>query len=120
MNVRRIVPDLTAADLETCKAFYTGVLGLTLAMDLGWVMTFVSPTNPTAQITLIAADLTAPVNPQVSVEVEEVEALFEAAKDSGAEIVYPLTDEPWGVRRFFVRDPGGTVINVVSHRKPAG
>jgi len=31
------------------------------------------------------------------------------------EIVHPLTQEPWGVRRFFVRDPDGNVINVVSH-----
>ena len=34
---------------------------------------------------------------------------------SGREIVYPLTDEEWGVRRFFVRDPGGVVVNVMSH-----
>jgi len=25
--------------------------------------------------------------------------------------VYPLTDEPWGVRRFFVRDPDGEVLD---------
>jgi len=33
--------------------------------------------------------------------------------------VYPLTDEPWGVRRFFVRDPNGVVLNVMSHRPSA-
>ena len=31
------------------------------------------------------------------------------------EIVHPLTEEPWGVRRFFVRDPTGVVVNVVAH-----
>ncbi len=31
------------------------------------------------------------------------------------DIVHPLTDEAWGVRRFFVRDPDGHVINVLSH-----
>jgi len=30
--------------------------------------------------------------------------------------VYPLTEESWGLRRFFVRDPDGNVINVTSHR----
>ena len=30
-------------------------------------------------------------------------------------LVYPLTNEPWGVRRFFVTDPNGIVINVMSH-----
>jgi hypothetical protein len=29
--------------------------------------------------------------------------------------VYPLTNEPWGVRRFFVKDPSGTIVNVLSH-----
>ena len=33
----------------------------------------------------------------------------------GYEIVHPLTEEPWGVRRFFVRAPDGNVINMVSH-----
>jgi hypothetical protein len=27
-----------------------------------------------------------------------------------------LQDEEWGVRRFFVRDPNGRVVNVLSHR----
>ena len=30
-------------------------------------------------------------------------------------VAYPLTDEPWGVRRFFVEDPGGTIVNVLAH-----
>jgi uncharacterized glyoxalase superfamily protein PhnB len=37
------------------------------------------------------------------------------AVEAGCEIVYPLTDEPWGLRRFFVRDPNGAVINVTQH-----
>jgi catechol 2,3-dioxygenase-like lactoylglutathione lyase family enzyme len=34
----------------------------------------------------------------------------------GLRIVYPLTNEPWGVRRFFVEDPSGTVVNVLAHQ----
>ena len=37
----------------------------------------------------------------------------------GVELVYPLTEEPWGVRRFFVKDPNGVVLNVASHRGDA-
>ena len=37
------------------------------------------------------------------------------ARGAGAEIVYPLTEEDWGLRRFFVRDPNGAVINVTEH-----
>jgi uncharacterized glyoxalase superfamily protein PhnB len=116
MNVHRIVPDLTATDFDACRNFYVEVLGLKLAMDLSWIMTFVSPSNPTAQITLIQKDQTAPVTPQVTIEVEDVTTLFDSATAAGANIVYPLTDEDWGVRRFFVRDPNGIVINVMGHR----
>jgi uncharacterized glyoxalase superfamily protein PhnB len=60
-------------------------------------------------------DATAPVIPDVSVQVNDVDACHAAAVQAGAEIVYPLTLEPWGVRRFLVRDPDGQVINVLSH-----
>ena len=45
-----------------------------------------------------------------------VDEAYAEAQRRGYEIVHPLTDEPWGVRRFFVRDPDGNVINMVSHR----
>jgi catechol 2,3-dioxygenase-like lactoylglutathione lyase family enzyme len=68
MNIRRIVPDLSASDLEACKSFYTNVLGLKLAMDLGWVMSFVSPSNPTAQLTILSKDQTAMKSIAVSIQ----------------------------------------------------
>jgi len=50
-------------------------------------------------------DATAPVIPDVSVQVDDVDACHAAAVQTGVEIVYPLTLEPWDVRRFFARDP---------------
>ncbi len=85
-------------------------------MDHGWIVTLADPDQPGAQITLMTHDETAPVVPDVSIEVDDVDAAHEAALRRGAEIVHPLTDEPWGVRRFFVRDPNGHVLNVLSHR----
>jgi predicted enzyme related to lactoylglutathione lyase len=114
MKIRRIVPDITSSDFGASQKFYTSVLGLQLAMNLEWVMTFVSPDNPTAQITIIQKDQTAPTNPHISIEVEDVIAVFSNAQAAGADIIYPLTEEPWGVRRFFVRDPNGVIINVLS------
>jgi len=43
------------------------------------------------------------------------DACHAAAQLQGYSIVYPLTDEPWGVRRFMSRDPNGVIVNVVSH-----
>jgi predicted enzyme related to lactoylglutathione lyase len=115
MAVRRIVPDLHAFDPAGGRGFYAEVLGLEVVMDLGWVVTYAAPDNPLAQITVMREDATAPVRPDVSIEVDDVDAAYAAARDREAEIVHPLTDEPWGVRRFFVREPGGKVLNILRH-----
>jgi len=119
MTIRRAVPNLLVEDLEQAKAFYAGFLGFDVAMDEPGFMMFASPSNRTAQITVADANtpgLDRGVNDaNVSVEVEDVDALHAAAVERGLEIVYPLTDEPWGIRRFFVRAPDGTVINVAMH-----
>jgi catechol 2,3-dioxygenase-like lactoylglutathione lyase family enzyme len=118
MAVRRVVPDLHAADPAAARAFCEDVLGLELAMDQGWVLTFVAPGNPAAQLTVMGEDASAPVRPDVSVEVDDVDAAHAAAVAAGHEIVYALSDEPWGVRRFFVREPAsGRVINVLTHAR---
>lgn len=115
MSIRRVVPDIESAQVDASRDFYVGVLGFEVAMDLGFVMTLASPTNPTAQITLMRSDGTARVMPQITVEVADVDRVHAEAVRRRAEVVYPLTDESWGVRRFFVRDPNGVVLNVMNH-----
>ena len=114
MSVRRIVPDIKSKDLDASRRFYVDVLGLEVAMDMGFVVTFVSPSNPTAQVSLMRDDSPA-VLPQMSIEVADVDDVHSRAVSRGLDIVYPLTNEPWGVRRFFVIDPSGTIINVMCH-----
>jgi catechol 2,3-dioxygenase-like lactoylglutathione lyase family enzyme len=115
MGIRRAVPDIESERFDESRAFYVDVLGFEVGMEMDWVMTFVSPTNPTAQVILISEDASAPVAPQISVEVDDVDAVHAEAVRQGVEIVHPLTDEPWGVRRFFARDPNGIVVNVLTH-----
>ncbi|MBA0053540.1 glyoxalase [Streptomyces sp. AJS327] len=115
MAVRRVMPTFHSPAVEESRAFY-GLLGFEEVMNLGWIATFASPSQPAAQISVLTHDETAPVVPDVSVEVDDVDAVHAAVRESGAEIVHPLRDEEWGVRRFFVRDPNGRVINVLSHR----
>ena len=116
MSVRRIVPDLQVANPAAGAEFYAEIFGLELVMDQGWIATYADPENPAAQLSVMSHDATAPVVPDASVEVDDVDAAHAAALARGAEIVHPLTDEPWGVRRFFVRAPGGHVLNVLEHR----
>ena len=117
MTVRRIVPNFHAPDPAAARDFYADVLALEPVMDHGWIVTYADPANPTAaQLSVLSEDASAPVVPDVSIEVDDVDAAHAAALRRGDEIVHPLTDEPWGVRRFFVRDPTGRVLNVLSHR----
>ena len=115
MSVRRIVPDIRSKQLDASRQFYVDVMGLEVAMDMGSIVTLVSPSNPTAQVTLMRDDAASAILPQMSVEVADVDDVHARAVSRGFEVVYPLTNEPWGVRRFFVTDPNGTVINVMSH-----
>jgi catechol 2,3-dioxygenase-like lactoylglutathione lyase family enzyme len=103
--------------MDESRKFYTEFLGFDVAMDMGWVLTFVSPTNPTAQITVVQKKKEATPQANISIEVDDVNALHAKAVALGLPIVYPMTDEPWGVRRFFIADPNGVIINVLSHRK---
>lgn len=119
MTIRRVVPDIKSQKLGESREFYVDFLGLELAMDMGFVMTFISPSNPTAQVTVVQDDGGSTPLPGVSVEVEDVDAVHARAIERRLQIVYPLTGEPWGVRRFFVVDPNGTVLNIMSHQRAA-
>jgi catechol 2,3-dioxygenase-like lactoylglutathione lyase family enzyme len=119
MSIRRAVPNIVSDTPDESRSFYAGLLGFQVAMDMGWIITFVSPSNPTAQVSVVREDASAPVVPQITVEVGDVDAIHAEAMRRGLDIVHPLTDEPWGVRRFFVKDPNGMVINVAAHRGDA-
>jgi predicted enzyme related to lactoylglutathione lyase len=118
MSVKRIVPDIKSKHLDASRQFYVEVLGLEVAMDMGFIVTLVSPSNPTAQVSLMRDDDSSSILPQISVEVADVDDVHSRVVSRGLHVVYPLTNEPWGVRRFFVTDPNGTVINVMSHIGP--
>lgn len=113
MSVERVVPNLTVADLNRAVDEHRSMLGLEVLMDHGWIVTLGDSAGH--QLSLMTADATAPVNPDVSVFVDDVRAVLERAEAAGVEIVHPLSDEPWGVTRFFYRDSQGRVINVGMH-----
>jgi catechol 2,3-dioxygenase-like lactoylglutathione lyase family enzyme len=129
MGIRRIIPNIASSEPERSREFYCDFLGLRLGMDLGFIATYVSPTNPTAQISILRSEggsaASAAGTLSVSVEVEDVDRLHNDALARGYRIVYPLTDEPFGVRRFAVEDPNGVAINIMCrlpqpNAQPAG
>jgi len=114
VTISRAVPNIKAERPAETRDFFVNLLGFQVAMDLGWVLTLASPTEPAVQVTIITNDDMAA--PGISVGVDDVDAVHAKAVEQGFEIVYPLRDEEWGVRRFMLREPSGTVVNVVSHR----
>jgi catechol 2,3-dioxygenase-like lactoylglutathione lyase family enzyme len=114
MTVTRAVPNIRSKRAAETRDFFVELLGFEVAMDMGWIVTVASPTNPAVQVSIIGND--DPAAPGISVGVADVDAIHAKAVERGFEIVYPLRDEAWGVRRFMLREPSGTVVNVVAHR----
>jgi predicted enzyme related to lactoylglutathione lyase len=117
VRVTGVTANLPVSDIEAARSFYTEFLGLGVEeMNLGWVARY-RTVDKRASVQLVTHDATSPVDSVLSVHVgDDVDEAYAEAQRRGFEIVHPLTEEPWGVRRFFVRDPDGNVINVVSHR----
>jgi catechol 2,3-dioxygenase-like lactoylglutathione lyase family enzyme len=114
MGVQRIKPNILSSDFAASRDFYTGVIGLEGGDGLDWIL-FFGTEKREVQLSVMQLDIHAHVHPDVSIEVDDVDDVHRRAVEAGCEIVYPLTDEPWGLRRFFVRDPNGAVINVTQH-----
>jgi catechol 2,3-dioxygenase-like lactoylglutathione lyase family enzyme len=115
MAVRRIKPNLRSADFGRSRAFYRGVIGLDGGDGLDWIL-FFGTEQREVQLSVMKTDVKAHLHPDVSIEVDDVDAVHARAVAAGAEVVYPLTDEEWGLRRFFVRDPDGAILNITQHR----
>ena len=114
MAVKRIKPNILSERFEESRAFYNGVIGLDEGKGLDWILFFGTDQHE-VQLSVMKLDIKAHVHPDVSIEVDDVEEVYERARAAEAEIVYPLTEEEWGLRRFFVSDPNGAVINVTEH-----
>ena len=116
MTVRRIVANIATPDPGKARAFYQGLLGLEIVMDHGWIVTFADVGQAAPQVSFASEGGSGTPVPDLSIEVDDVDEIHTRAVAAGFEIVYGITDEPWGVRRFFVRDPFGKIVNILSHR----
>jgi catechol 2,3-dioxygenase-like lactoylglutathione lyase family enzyme len=115
MAVKRIVANIDAKDIAAAKAFYSDILDMDVVMDFGWIITFASECIAAVQISIASEGGSGTRVPDISVEVDNFEEVYEKVKVSGIQIEYGPIDEPWGVRRFFCRDPFGRLVNVISH-----
>jgi catechol 2,3-dioxygenase-like lactoylglutathione lyase family enzyme len=115
MKVKRIVANIAAPDIAAARRFYQDVLGLEPLMDLGWITTYGSRATMSVQISVATQGGSGTPVPALSIEVDDVDAALARMRKAGFPIEYGPADEPWGVRRFFVRDPFGTLVNILAH-----
>ena len=115
MKVKRIVSNVATSDVDKAGAFYKEILGLEVLMDLGWIRTYGSSSKMTIQVSVMSEGGSGTPVPDTSIEVDDVEEALLRVRNAGIAIEYGPATEPWGVRRFFVRDPSGRLINILQH-----
>ena len=115
MAVKRIVTNIAATDMAAAKAFYRDILGLQVVMDQGWIVTFASDALAAPQVSIASQGGSGTPVPDLSIEVDNLDEVLERMAGAGVRIEYGPVAEPWGVRRFYVRDPFGRLLNILSH-----
>lgn len=119
MIVKRIVANIATPDPAQADAFYRGLLGLDLAMDHGWLRTYASPETAVAQVAFAREGGNGTPVPDLSIEVDDLDTAIARVRAAGLPFAYGPAEEPWGVRRFFVRDPFGRLLNILAHQDQA-
>ncbi|MCR8641147.1 VOC family protein [Paenibacillus sp. N1-5-1-14] len=115
MRVKRIVTNIHTPNVLAAKSFYQEVLGLDLLMNHGWISTYGSDAEMSVQISFASEGGSGTPTPDLSIEVDDLDAVYEGMIKAGFPIEYGIATEPWGVRRFYVRDPFGKLINILAH-----
>lgn len=115
MKVRRIVTNIAATEVSKAKAFYQDILGLNVLMDHGWIVTYGDDETAAVQISIASEGGSGTPVPDLSIEVDDIDEALRRFNAAGIAIEYGPANEPWGVRRFYVRDPFGRLLNILSH-----
>ncbi|AJY09329.1 VOC family protein [Burkholderia dolosa] len=115
MKVKRIVANIDTPSIDDAKRFYGQIFGLDVLMDHGWIATYGNAERMTVQIGFASQGGSGTPTPDLSIEVDDVDEALARIRAAGIPVEYGPADEPWGVRRFFVRDPFGKLVNVLAH-----
>ncbi|MDQ6433293.1 VOC family protein [Mesorhizobium sp. LHD-90] len=115
MQVKRIVANIATPDVAAARRFYGDILGLDLLMDMGWIATYGSDTTMSVQLSVMSQGGSGTPVPDISIEVDDLDEALERVHKAGIAIEYGPAEEPWNVRRFYVRDPFGRLVNILMH-----
>src|SRR4029450_13614275 len=96
MKGKSLVANVGGCDTAVAKHFYQDILGLEILMDIGWIATYGSRDTMTVQITFLTEGGSGAPIPDVSIEVDDLDAALARMKNAKIPIEYGPADEPWG------------------------
>lgn len=109
-------------NLAESKAFYTQVLGFGVTFENEFYLLMHTPDRE-AEISFLLPNhpsqqpiFQSPFQGQgvyLTIEVGDVDKIYQEFKAKGIKIVFDLRDEPWGDRHFAIQDPNGVSIDIV-------
>ncbi|WP_428488465.1 VOC family protein [Rhodopila sp.] len=101
--------------IDAAKDFYGDALGMIVVMDMGWNMTSAADHSAPPQLSVATEGASGTPVPDLSIEVDDLANVHRKMQAAGFRIEYGPVTEPWGVGRFYVRDPFGRLINILAH-----
>lgn len=130
LRVRDLYPLITTPAMAAARDFHVRHFGFRVLFEADWFVYLSGPGEDGARGATLAFMTpdhpSRPPGPEVfdgdgmilTLEVADAAALHEKLRREGAPILHPLTDEPWGQRRFMTRDPAGVRVDVVQQIAP--
>ena len=128
MAISDTYPLFTVSHLERSREFFVSVFGMQVVFEASWVAMLSHVEGGSISLGLMSSDHpSSPPGPEVfdgrglifTLQVDDARLLNDRLVAAGAPITYPLTDAPWGQRRFMVTDPSGIVVDIVQQIEPA-
>jgi len=115
LKVKRIVTNVVTQHISKARHFYGEILGMDELMNNEFIVTYGSGEKMETQISFLSEGGSGTPSPDLSIEVDDLNVALNRVKEAGIHIEYGPVKEPWGVRRFYVRDPFGKLINILVH-----
>jgi uncharacterized glyoxalase superfamily protein PhnB len=121
-------PLVTVSHLERSRDFFVSVLGMRVVFEASWVVMLSHLETGSISLGLMSSDHpSSPPGPEIfdgrgvifTLQVDDARLLSEKLVAAGVPLSYPLTDAPWGQRRFMVTEPSGILVDVVQQIEPA-
>jgi uncharacterized glyoxalase superfamily protein PhnB len=127
-NIIKLNAGIITSKLQETKEFYTSILNFGVTFENEFYLLMHTP-NQASEISFLLPNHESqqplfhkPFEGQgiyLTIEVEDVDSLYQEIKNKGVEIKIDLRDEPWGDRHFAITDPNGVNIDLVKYSAQA-